>query len=221
NHYGGTSSSAQRVKIASESKTVDVKGLFGTKSYTLSSQYICSDAISSDSSVGILIKEDLNTLRTGTDKKIYIIDYKTNEYVSISVSVLKSMASMAGADFDVDEMFAGNPLEDTMIPIFTDLSNKDVSEAEYDGKTYTVVTMDNAGVTVKYYVEQRSDGNYYPVVCESYIGDAVDTTIVIHSYENDPSAYLNPPAGMKEYAVNSIVDLMNEDVMRIFTSLGA
>ena len=218
--YAGSRETRQKVKIASGSKTEEVKGLFNTKSYTLNSQFVRSDAVTPGKDIGILMKDELNTLKTGTEKTLYIIDYSANEYVSFKVSTLKTLAAVAGADFDVDEMFAGNPLDGMSIPTFTSLDGLNVAQGEYDGKTYQVVSVEKNGIVGKYYVEQKEDGVYYPVVAESYEGDKLVNTILINDFQLDPSPYLNAPEGMKGYAVNSVADLLDENVLRVFSSIG-
>ena len=201
----------QRVKVAAS--TEEVKGAFG-KNYTLHAQYVRTDSISPGHELGVLVRDDLNTLRTGTKKTFYMIDYEANEYVSIDGDVLE----LAGVDFD--EMMGDDPLDSMRIPVFTDLSALNATEEDFDGKTYQVVTIDKDEIRSKYFVEYR-DGKYYPVIVESYSDGKLDTRMVIYGFSTDAAAYTAVPTGMKAYPIRALTvatDLVN--AMPFFQRLG-
>ncbi len=207
----GKETGTQRVKVASS--TEEVTGALN-KTYTLNAQYIRSDVVSPGREIGFLIRDELNSLRTGTKKTIYMIDYEDKEYVSIDGDVL----TLLGVDFD--EMMAGNPIDDMKIPVFTDLRALNATEEEYEGKTYQVVTIDKDGTFSKYFVEPR-DGKYYPVIVESYADDMLLTRMVIYEFSTDAAAYTAAPIDMKEYPIRMLSALTDfTSAMPFFQKIG-
>ena len=193
--YEGGRENLQSVKIAlskEEKKS-------GNKTLTLCTQYIRTDSFMPGHDVGVMIRDEMNLLGTGTEKKLYMINYDDNEYLVMGSSLFEMMG------VDIDEMMAENPVEDMALPTFSDLSGLNVSEGEYDGKTYQVITIPKEGGESKYFVEQRSDGQYYPVIAESYAADgALVTRMVIREFSTDASAYTSVPTGMKAYKINAL-----------------
>ena len=167
--------------------------------------------ITADSTnLSILIKSEL------LGRTLNIINDKTQEYVSISQSLLNTFGMMAGESISIDSI-----VDDAMgdlniiVPYLTSYAEADLPETELDGVTYGYYTkeQDEGGHIIMYFKQgetQISRLEYYNTA-----GNLV-SSMTFNKVNADPSSYLKIPSSYNKISF-SLTNL--DKVMEFFEAM--
>lgn len=143
--------------------------------------------------MAILIKSELLGGRS-----MNIINKKTNEYLSISQSLLNTFGMIAGESISIDEVVDDAMGElDIIVPYLTSYEAADLPETEIDGAVYGYYDLEkDDGTTTRMFFRKGETS----IARLDYITSEGETvsSMTFNKVGSDPSSYLKIPSGCKK-----------------------
>ena len=155
--------------------------------------------VQDSSDMGVLIEKKV------LNSTLNILNFKSNEYLSMSQTMLSTFAAAAGESFDIDEIVDDALSElDISVPYVDSYDAANFMEVEKDGKIYGVCKKDaSSGGTAFIYFEK---GSNTPASIEYYDVDGVMADKeIFNEISSDPSSYLKIPSGMTKLGLMDLV----------------
>lgn len=171
--------------------------------------------------IGILLKSNLNSLGK-VKQDIYMINYKTNEYLMLGSAVIDSMSTITGG-MDMGELIS--PDDMLSVEIFHSLDKYTTTEETRDGEKFKVMREKGEdGKETVYYLRYAENSYYYPAITEMYQNGKLIQKVTIKELKRDASEYMEVPASMNGIRVEKLTDVADmkklEAMMNFMNALG-